>query len=47
MNVFFVPQLGSMIYTMNGMVTRLNLRADNDGNFRACRRISPATVFPT
>ena len=31
MNVFFIPQLGSMIYTMNGMVTRLNLRADNDG----------------
>ena len=28
MNVFFVPQLGSMIYTMNGMVTRLNLHAD-------------------
>lgn len=30
MNVFFIPQLGSMIYTMNGMVTRLNLRADNE-----------------
>jgi cytochrome o ubiquinol oxidase subunit II len=28
MNVFFIPQLGSMIYTMNGMVTRLELRAD-------------------
>ena len=23
MNVFFIPQLGSMIYTMNGMVTQL------------------------
>jgi cytochrome o ubiquinol oxidase subunit 2 len=34
MNVFFVPQLGSMIYTMNRMVTRLNLRADNEGDFR-------------
>ena len=33
MNVFFVPQLGSMIYTMNGMVTRLNLRADNEGKY--------------
>jgi cytochrome o ubiquinol oxidase subunit 2 len=28
MNVFFIPQLGSMIYTMNGMVNRLELRAD-------------------
>ena len=32
MNVFFIPQLGSMIYTMNGMVTRLKLRADNEGD---------------
>src|SRR5579862_5982928 len=31
MNGFFIPQLGSMIYTMNGMVTRLELRADNVG----------------
>ena len=31
MNVFFVPQLGSMIYTMNGMRTQLNLKADNPG----------------
>jgi cytochrome o ubiquinol oxidase subunit II len=34
MNVFFVPQLGSMIYTMNGMVTRLNLRADQEGDYQ-------------
>ena len=34
MNAFFVPQLGSMIYTMNGMVTQLNLRADAPGTFR-------------
>ena len=33
MTAFFVPQLGSMIYTMNGMVTRLNLRADADGTY--------------
>jgi cytochrome o ubiquinol oxidase subunit II len=33
MSVFFVPQLGSMIYTMNGMETRLNLQADNPGSF--------------
>jgi cytochrome o ubiquinol oxidase subunit II len=33
MNAFFVPQLGSMIYTMNGMTTQLNLRADSPGTF--------------
>ena len=31
MNVFFVPQLGSMIYAMNGMESELNLQADNPG----------------
>ena len=34
MNAFFIPRLGSMIYTMNGMTTRLNLRADTAGVFR-------------
>jgi cytochrome o ubiquinol oxidase subunit 2 len=29
-NSFFVPGLGSMIYTMPGMVTRLNLMADRE-----------------
>jgi cytochrome o ubiquinol oxidase subunit II len=33
LNAFFVPQLGSMIYTMNGMTTQLNLQADNPGDF--------------
>ena len=33
MNAFFIPQLGSMIYTMNGMTTRLNLQADAPGTF--------------
>ena len=33
MNAFFVPQLGSMIYTMNGMTTELNLLADAPGIF--------------
>jgi cytochrome o ubiquinol oxidase subunit 2 len=33
MNAFFIPQLGSMIYTMNGMTTQLNLRADAPGTF--------------
>jgi len=31
MNSFFVPQLGSQIYTMGGMVTQLNLQADRPG----------------
>src|SRR5271154_2145568 len=33
MNAFFIPQLGSMIYTMNGMMTQLNLRADTPGTY--------------
>ena len=33
MNAFFIPQLGSMIYTMNGMTTKLNLEADRSGVF--------------
>jgi len=33
MNAFFIPQLGSMIYTMNGMATQLNLHADQPGSF--------------
>jgi cytochrome o ubiquinol oxidase subunit II len=33
MNAFFIPQLGSMIYTMNGMETQLNLLADAPGVF--------------
>jgi cytochrome o ubiquinol oxidase subunit II len=33
MNQFFVPQLGSMIATMNGMQTQLHLRADHAGNY--------------
>jgi cytochrome o ubiquinol oxidase subunit II len=34
MNSFFVPQLGSQIYTMAGMVTRLQLQADHAGSYR-------------
>jgi len=33
MNSFFVPELGSQIYTMSGMVSRLNLQADKPGNY--------------
>jgi cytochrome o ubiquinol oxidase subunit 2 len=33
MNSFFVPQLGGQIYTMAGMVTRLQLLADHPGTY--------------
>jgi cytochrome o ubiquinol oxidase subunit 2 len=33
MNSFFIPQLGSQIYTMDGMITRLNLQASEPGRF--------------
>jgi cytochrome o ubiquinol oxidase subunit 2 len=31
---FFIPQLGGQIYTMAGMVTRLNIQADHAGAYR-------------
>jgi cytochrome o ubiquinol oxidase subunit 2 len=34
MNAFFVPQLGSMIYTMNGMTNQLHLLAEHTGVFQ-------------
>jgi len=34
MNSFFVPELGSQIYTMAGMRTQLNLQADRPGTYR-------------
>lgn len=33
MNSFFIPQLGSQIYTMTGMTTQLNLQADEPGTY--------------
>ncbi|MEA2839228.1 MAG: cytochrome o ubiquinol oxidase subunit [Methylobacteriaceae bacterium] len=33
MNSFFIPQLGSQIYTMAGMTSQLNLQADRPGNY--------------
>jgi cytochrome o ubiquinol oxidase subunit 2 len=33
LNAFFVPKLGSMIYTMNRAATQLNLNADQPGTF--------------
>src|SRR5690348_3727404 len=46
MNVFFIPQLGSMIYTMNGMVTRLQLRADNEGTVQGLSAHFSGDGFP-
>jgi cytochrome o ubiquinol oxidase subunit 2 len=34
MNSFFIPQLGSQIYTMPGMTTQLNLEADEAGTYK-------------
>jgi len=34
MNSFFVPQLGSQIYTMAGMATHVLLQADHPGKYR-------------
>ncbi len=33
MNVFFVPRLGSEIYSMSGMATQINLQADQPGTY--------------
>jgi cytochrome o ubiquinol oxidase subunit 2 len=33
MNSFFIPQLGTQIYTMPGMTTHVNLMADNPGDY--------------
>jgi len=46
MNVFFIPQFGSMIYTMNGMATQLNLRADKPGTFQGLSAHFSGDGFP-
>jgi cytochrome o ubiquinol oxidase subunit 2 len=46
MNVFFIPQLGSMIYTMNGMVNRLELRADEVGSLQGLSAHFSGDGFP-
>jgi len=46
MNAFFIPQFGSMIYTMNGMVTRLHLRADNEGDYQGLSSHFSGDGFP-
>ena len=37
MNAFFIPRLGTQIYAMPGMVTKLNLIANHEGEARINR----------
>ena len=46
MNSFFVPRLGSQIYAMAGMETRLNLRADRPGSYRGLSANYSGKGFP-
>jgi cytochrome o ubiquinol oxidase subunit 2 len=46
MNDFFVPQLGSQIYAMNGMVTELNLQADRAGDYQGLSAHFSGDGFP-
>ena len=45
--MFYVAQLGSMIYTMNGMATQLNLQADRPGTFHGISAHFSGDGFPT
>jgi cytochrome o ubiquinol oxidase subunit 2 len=46
MNSFFVPQLGSQIYTMSGMATRLHLQADHLGTYAGVSAMFSGDGFP-
>jgi cytochrome o ubiquinol oxidase subunit 2 len=46
MNSFFVPQLGSQIYTMSGMATRLHLQADHLGTYTGISAMFSGDGFP-
>jgi cytochrome o ubiquinol oxidase subunit 2 len=46
MNAFFIPRLGSMIYTMNGMVTKLHLQADRPGVYYGRSTMFSGDGFP-
>jgi cytochrome o ubiquinol oxidase subunit 2 len=45
-NVFFVPQFGTMIYTMPRMTTRLNLQADRPGTYNGLSAHFSGDGFP-
>jgi cytochrome o ubiquinol oxidase subunit 2 len=45
-NVFWVPQMGTMIYTMPRMTTQLNLQADKPGSFNGLSGHFSGDGFP-
>ena len=45
-NSFFVPQFGTMIYTMPRMTTRLNLQADRSGTYEGISSHFSGDGFP-
>lgn len=45
-NSFFVPQMGTMIYTMPRMTTRLNLQADREGVYNGLSTHFSGNGFP-
>ena len=45
-NVFWIPQMGTMIYTMPRMSTRLNLQADKQGSFNGLSGHFSGDGFP-
>ncbi|RYB02330.1 ubiquinol oxidase subunit II [Lichenibacterium ramalinae] len=45
-NSFFITQLGSMIYTMKGMTSRLNLQADHEGTYHGLSTHFSGDGFP-
>jgi cytochrome o ubiquinol oxidase subunit II len=45
-NTFWIPQMGSMIYTMPRMTTRLNLQADRQGSFNGLSGHFSGDGFP-
>src|SRR5436190_13302016 len=45
-NVFWVPQMGTMIYAMPRMTTRLNLEADRQGSFNGLSGHFSGDGFP-
>jgi cytochrome o ubiquinol oxidase subunit 2 len=45
-NVFFVPRLGSEIYSMNGMTTQLHLLADRPGVYPGLSAMFSGDGFP-
>lgn len=46
LNVFFVPELGSEIYAMNGMTTQVNLLADRPGTYFGLSAMFSGDGFP-